>query len=169
MSERQDRDTRNRDRLPDVRPSQAVGGYVHFLTSRERPQPARRLPEPDEPAWWEVDEPARLPDALSWRPGSVISSHLPLGIRSALDRNPATRHSADQNPWPTDEIGNLLGDSRYGTGYDLPAWTDSDLERERTSWREETGGARSGRKPRRTKRDRPDRQDRRGGAPNRGR
>ena len=161
MSDTNDRDHVVRDRLPDVRPPRSVGGY----TANHLPHPAawpvdRREPEPEEAAWWETDQPARLPDALRWRPGSVVNARLPWASRHALDHDRTPVSERQERRWPTDDLDDLLGDSRYRDVERLPAWTDSDLDRERASWQEERNTTRGGRRPKRGKRDRTDRQNR---------
>lgn len=171
MSDTNDRDAFTPDRLPDVRSSRPAGGYTAFHAPRPLSRPVRRAPDPEESAWWETDEPAQLPDAQRWRPGSVISGVVPLAIRAALEQNGRSRSSTAEIRSGRDDIGEILGDSRYRASTELPAWTESDLARERSSWLDETTGGRNGRRAKRGKRDRPDRQDgrdRRGGAPGRG-
>ena len=163
MNDTNDRDHAVRDRLPDVRPSRPVGGYtaVHLPRPADRPL-SRREPEPEDPAWWETDQPARLPDALRWRPGSVVSARLPQTSRSALDGDRTLSGGVPEQRWPTDDLDDLLGESRYRGIDPLPTWTDSDLDRERASWQDERNAVRGGRRPKRGKRDRTGRQNRGG-------
>lgn len=164
MSNANDRDALSRDRLPDVRPPRAAGGYTRFESTRRVVQPTRRAVAPEEPAWWETDEPSQLPDASRWRPGSVINGLLPLMTRLALDRQRPSTTSPSGRRWDVSEPDQMSVVSRYSSTAEVPTWTENDLVRERSSWKDENAASRTGRRAKRNKRDRPDQQDRRGRA-----
>lgn len=165
MSDSTRRDGSAPDRLPDVRPARPAGGYASFSSGSASRSASRRAgPAPEEPAWWEVDEVAQLPDARPWRPGSIVNSHLPSLLRIALDEVSQPRTSRSTSRPFTDDLDDLLGDSRYGPDDAIPVWTDADTFRERSSWKDESGRDRDDRRAKRGKRNRQDRPDPRRGS-----
>lgn len=167
MSDSTERGAFAPDRLPDVGPARPAGGYTTFSSSPIRRSTTPRADtSPEEPAWWEVDAVAQLPDARRWRPGSVVNGHLPGLLRIALDEVSQPRTSRSSSRPPTDDLDDLLGDSRFGPDDAVPVWTDADTVRERSSWKDESGRDRSDRRAKRGKRNRLDRPDpRRGSGP----
>lgn len=160
MSESTERDHPRQDRLPDVRPAQATGNYTRFLVSGPGESTGRRSGPPvEEPAWWEVDEVASLPDARRWRAGSTVSLHLPVLIRTALDSNEHHRAGTSPNRLPGNDLESILGNSRYGAEDVVPVWTDADTVRERSSWKDQSAADAGGRRQKRSKRNRQDRQN----------
>ncbi len=160
MSESTKRDPFRQDRLPDVRPAQAIGNYTRFLVPGPGESPgARREPPVEEPAWWEVDEVASLPDARRWRPGSIVNLHLPVSIRTALDSNEHHRAGATPNRSAGDDLESILGHSWYGADDVVPVWTDADTVRERSSWKDQSAADAGGRRQKRSKRNRQERQN----------
>lgn len=159
MNDSTERDAFRQDRLPDVQPSRAPARYTRFLASdpgRSTQQPARALVE--EPAWWEIDEVATLPDARRWRAGSIVNSHLPLLLRTALDATEQRPRSWGSSRSESADLNSILGSSRYGPDDPAPIWTDADTIRERSSWKDETSAGGDGRRQKRGKRNRQDRQ-----------
>lgn len=159
MKDSTERDTFRPDRLPDVRPTRATASYTRFLVS-EPGQTTARQPRPpiDEPAWWEVDEAATLPDARRWRAGSIIDSHLPLLLRTVLESTDQRRSAWGSSRPGTGDLESVLGGSRYGTDDPVPVWTDAEMIRERSTWQDEPPLEGSGRRQKRGKRNRQDRQ-----------
>lgn len=164
-----DRDAGGVDRLPDVRPSRPDVSYASFafgvLTGASR---QANVPERfDEPAWWERDEPATLPDARRWRAGSVVGAHLPLALRSALDQAPV-RSGPQPTVWSFGNIANdTLGESRLGPDDEIPVLSPDDIARERSAWRDDVDRAGSDRKGKRNKAGRKDRRGDGSGRPSR--
>ncbi len=134
-----DQGARPVDRLPDVRPSRDGPTYTaygpHRLADRSRRLTASDVLE--EPAWWERDEAAHLPDARPWRAGSIVSAHLPRPLRRVLDEG-AARSASRTTSWSFDaEPDRVLGGSRLGPDDEIPVLSREEIARERSSWRDE--------------------------------
>lgn len=160
MNDSTERDTIREDRLPDVRPVRATGNYTTFSGPgpRESTQ-QQRSPQAEEPAWWEVDEVASLPDARRWRTGSIVTSHLPVALRMAIDSGDQRRGASNANRAASDDLETVLGSSRYGPEVVVPIWTDADTGRERASWKDQPATDSSERRQKRSKRNRQNRRN----------
>ena len=160
MNDSTRRDASRPDRLPDVSPSRSEGRYTRFLVpSAERATQQPTSPPIDEPAWWEVDEVAALPDARRWRAGSIITSRLPLVVRTALDTTDRRQPAWGSDRSLTGDLETILGGSRYGRDDPAPVWTDADTVLERASWRDDATPGSGERRPKRGKRNRQERQN----------
>ncbi len=160
MNDSIERDAFREDRLPDVRPARADVDYTRFIVSDPERAGEPRTPAPalvDEPAWWEIDEAAPLPDVRRWRAGSIIDSHLPLLLRTALNSTTQRQGGWAASRSVTGDLDAILGGSRYGSEDAVPVWTDADTIRERTSWKDESSTDGGGRRQKRGKRNRQDR------------
>ena len=165
MSDSTERNASPPNRLPDVREARPAGGYTSYFSRQIARSSSRRGdPSPEEPAWWEVDEVAQLPDARRWRPGSIVNSQVPGLIRIALDEVSQPRTGrASSRPF-MDDIDDILGVSRFPPDDAVPVWTDAETLRERSSWTDESGRDRNDRRAKRGKRNRQDRPDPRRGS-----
>lgn len=145
------------DRLPDVPfdPSgyHIVGRHLPGMAAEAHPSHPR-IPTHEQPAWWEVDEPASLPDASDWRAVSVLA-----GVRRAARTSTATMRYG-QPSWQSAFSSDVLDAYGLGDAAIAPEWTDDEIERERRAWRDDEqrgrpDGGKRGRRDRRGRRQRP--------------
>ena len=129
------------DRLPDIPFDPSTYHIVgrHLPTTPKATSPSRREAlMHEQPAWWENDEPALLPDAGDWRAVSVLA-----GARRADQATAATMRFG-QSSWQSAFSRDVL--EAYGLDETVisPDWTDAELERERNAWRDDAQRGRPG-------------------------